>query len=64
MELAARERGRDYERFDIPVARDGGITGLLAEAALPDRRFDVVICESTSRVARRMFENLSAERDP
>ncbi|MFD0182990.1 recombinase family protein [Streptomyces sp. NPDC127133] len=63
MELAARGRGRDYERFDIPIARDGGITDLLAEAAHPNRRFDVVICESTSRVARRMFENLSVERE-
>lgn len=59
MELTARGRGTNYERFDIPIARDGGIAGLLAEAAHPNRRFDVVICESTSRVARRMFhENL------
>ncbi|MFJ4790051.1 recombinase family protein [Streptomyces sp. NPDC088794] len=62
MELADRGRGTHYERFDIPIARDGGITDLLAEAAHPNRRFDAVICESTSRVARRMFENLSVER--
>jgi len=63
MELSARGRGTHYERFDIPIARDGGIGDLLAEAAYPDRRFDVVICESTSRVARRMFENLSVEHE-
>ncbi|MEU9120122.1 recombinase family protein [Streptomyces sp. NPDC048506] len=60
--LEARGRKVDYERFDIPIARDGGISDLLAEAGQPGRRFDVVICESTSRVARGMFENLSIER--
>ncbi|GAA5151776.1 hypothetical protein GCM10023321_19390 [Pseudonocardia eucalypti] len=61
--LDQRGQGSDYERFDIPIARDGGITDLLAEAARPDRRFDVVICESVSRVARRTFESLSIERE-
>ena len=63
LELSARGRKTGYERFDIPIARDGGITDLLAEAARPDRRFDVVICESVSRTARRMFEGLSIERE-
>jgi DNA invertase Pin-like site-specific DNA recombinase len=63
MELDQRGRGTDYERFDIPIARDGGIADLLAEAAHPGRRFDVVICESISRVARRAFEGLSVERE-
>jgi site-specific DNA recombinase len=63
MELDARGVGTGHERFDIPIARDGGIADLLAEAAHPDRRYDVVICESVSRVARRMFENLSIERE-
>ncbi|HEX5116645.1 MAG TPA: recombinase family protein [Pseudonocardiaceae bacterium] len=62
LELDARGRGTGYQRFDIPIARDGGITDLLDEAAQPDRRFDVVICESVSRVARRAFEGLSIER--
>lgn len=62
MELTHRGRGSDYERFDIPIARDGGITDLLAESTRQDRRFDVVICESISRVARRAFEGLSIER--
>ncbi|TGA95460.1 recombinase family protein [Streptomyces sp. MZ04] len=62
-ELSERSRGKDFVRFGIPIARDGGIVDLLAEAARPDRRFDAVICESTSRVARRMYENLSVERE-
>jgi hypothetical protein len=36
----------DYERFDILIVRDGGVADLLAEAAYPGRRFDVVIRES------------------
>lgn len=63
MELARRGRGTDYDRFDIPIARDGGIADLLAEARRPDRRFDVVICESMSRIARKMYETLSVERE-
>jgi DNA invertase Pin-like site-specific DNA recombinase len=63
MELDQRGHGENYERFDIPIARDGGIADLLAEAAHPGRRFDVVICESVSRVARRTFEGLSIERE-
>jgi hypothetical protein len=62
MDLASRGRGENYERFDIPIARDGGITDLLTEAASPKRRFDVVICENIARVARRAFEGLSVER--
>jgi hypothetical protein len=62
--LALDERGHKsgYERFGIPIPRDGGITNLLDEAADRGRRFDVVICESISRVARRGYEGLSVER--
>ncbi len=63
MELDRRGRGDHYDRFDIPIARDGGIADLLQEAARPNRRFDVVICESIARVARRAYEGLSVERD-
>jgi site-specific DNA recombinase len=63
MELDQRGRGTNYERFDVPIARDGGIADLLAEARRADRRFDVVICESMSRTARKMFESLSVERE-
>ena len=62
MELDQRGRGENYERFDVPIARDGGISDLLAEAQHPGRRFDVVVCESISRVARRAYEGISVER--
>ncbi|SDN11359.1 Site-specific DNA recombinase [Lentzea albidocapillata subsp. violacea] len=62
MELDQRGHGTGYDRFDIPIARDGGMADLLDEAQHSSRRFDVVICESTSRVARRMYEGLSVER--
>ncbi|MFC3898155.1 recombinase family protein [Lentzea rhizosphaerae] len=63
MELDQRGRGENYERYDIPIARDGGVADLLDEATHKGRRFDVVICESVSRVARRTFEGLSIERE-
>jgi site-specific DNA recombinase len=63
MELEDRGHGSGYERFDIPIARDGGVADLLDEAQQAGRRFDVVICESVSRVARRAFEGLSIERE-
>ncbi|MFI0803256.1 recombinase family protein [Amycolatopsis lurida] len=63
MELERRGQRTGYERFDIPIARDGGIADLLSEAKQPDRRFDVVICESVSRIARKMYETLSVERE-
>ncbi|USX56226.1 recombinase family protein [Lentzea sp. HUAS12] len=62
MELDQRGHGTGYEKFDIPIARDGGIADLLDESQHSSRRFDVVICESTARVARRMYEGLSVER--
>ncbi|RJQ77834.1 recombinase family protein [Pseudonocardiaceae bacterium YIM PH 21723] len=63
LELDQRGKKSDYERFDIPIPRDGGIADLLSEAKRPDRRFDVVICESMSRIARKMYETLSVERE-
>ncbi len=62
MELDARGHKSNYERFDIPISRDGGISDLLDEATRANRRFDVVIAESMSRVARRTFEGISVER--
>ncbi|WP_083276071.1 recombinase family protein [Pseudonocardia sp. HH130630-07] len=62
MALDRRGRGADYERFNIPVPRDGGIADLLAAAQEPGRKFDVVIVESMSRVARRAYEGLTVER--
>ncbi len=54
-DLADRGRGHAHEQFHIPIPRDGGIADLLAEAERPDRRFDIVICESIDRIARRTY---------
>ncbi|ONI85373.1 hypothetical protein ALI144C_13910 [Actinosynnema sp. ALI-1.44] len=54
-ELDARGKSAAHEQFDIPIPRDGGIQGLLAEAERADRRFDFVICESIDRIARRTY---------
>jgi hypothetical protein len=48
-------RSRPHEAFDIPIPRDGGLQGLLAEAERPDRRFDVVICGGIDRISRRTY---------
>jgi site-specific DNA recombinase len=63
MELEDRGQKTDYERYNIPIARDGSIADLLAEAVHQNRRFDVVICENIARVARRAYEGLSVERE-
>ncbi|WP_051469148.1 recombinase family protein [Actinomadura oligospora] len=55
MAIEDRGRGHAHEAFDIPIARDGGIQDLLAEAKRPDRRFLAVVCESVERVARRTY---------
>ncbi|TQM05982.1 DNA invertase Pin-like site-specific DNA recombinase [Pseudonocardia kunmingensis] len=54
-DLDTRGRSTAHEMFSIPIARDGGIHDLLAEAERPDRRFDYVICESIERIARRTY---------
>ncbi|MGH3249686.1 MAG: hypothetical protein ACRDOI_26260 [Trebonia sp.] len=55
--LRRRVHGRAHEQFQIPIPRDGGIADLLAEAEAerPDRRFDIVICQSMDRIARRTY---------
>ncbi|MDX8028811.1 recombinase family protein [Lentzea sp. BCCO 10_0856] len=63
LELDERGQGTDYAKYDLPIPRDGGVADLLAESSHPGRRFDVVICESVARVARRTFEGLSIERE-
>jgi site-specific DNA recombinase len=52
-ELDHRGRGNAHERIAVPLQRDGGLVDLLAEAEHPGRRFDVVMCESIDRIARR-----------
>jgi site-specific DNA recombinase len=62
-ELELRGRSTAHERFDIPIARDGGIQELLEEAQRPDRTFDAVICESIERIARRTYFGTKIEHD-
>jgi len=62
-DVAVRGAKRAHEAFDIPIQRDGGIQDLLAEARRPDRRFDYVICESISRIARDTHEGTGIERE-
>ncbi|MBT8227520.1 MAG: recombinase family protein [Dactylosporangium sp.] len=62
-ELAQRGDSRAWTKFDIPIRRDGGIADLLAEALAPDRRFDVVICESVDRIARYTYQGTKIEHD-
>jgi hypothetical protein len=60
-DLDFRGHGDAHERFDIPIARDGGIADLLAEAKRPDRRFVAVVCESIERVARVSYFSTKIE---
>jgi site-specific DNA recombinase len=52
-DLEARGHSTAHEQFAIPIHRDGGIADMLAEAASPQRRFQLVICESIDRIGRR-----------
>lgn len=52
-DLDQRGHGTAHEQFAIPIHRDGGIADMLTEAASPQRRFDLVICESIDRIGRR-----------
>jgi len=60
--LAKRGQGNVHEQLDIPIARDGGILELLAEAKRPYRRFVAVIVESIERVARLLRHRSKAGR--
>jgi site-specific DNA recombinase len=60
-DLDIRGHGDAHERFDIPIARDGGIADMLEEAKRPDRRFVAVVCESIERVARVSYFSTKIE---
>ncbi len=47
-----RGTGTSLAGFDIPIPRAGGLHELVADATRTPRRFDRVICESISRLAR------------
>src|SRR6266702_1947109 len=61
--LEDRGLGTAHEQFQIPIPPDGGIQDLLLEVQSPNRRFDVVICESIDRVARRTFYGTKIEHE-
>ena len=48
---------------DAGLQRDGGMADLLAEAASPNPRFAVVVCEDIERSARDTFNALKLERE-
>ncbi|GIH05678.1 hypothetical protein Rhe02_37450 [Rhizocola hellebori] len=56
-----RGKGNAHQHLDIPIARDGGIADLLAEAARSDRRFVAVVVESIERVARVTYFSTKIE---
>jgi site-specific DNA recombinase len=59
--IERRGSGTAHQQFDIPIARDGGIADLLAEAQRADRRFVAVVCESIERVARTTYSSTKIE---
>src|SRR2546423_11366200 len=61
MDLERPARANADERINVPLPRDGGLAALLAEAEYPGRRFDVVICESIDRLARRTYIGTTIE---
>lgn len=48
---------------DAGLPRDGGMADLLAEAASPNPRFAVVVCEDIERSARDTFNSLKLEKE-
>jgi DNA invertase Pin-like site-specific DNA recombinase len=62
-ELALRGSSTAWSKYDIGIQRDGGLNDLIAEATAPDRRFDVVICESIDRIARYTHQGTKIEHD-
>ncbi|GIH07148.1 hypothetical protein Rhe02_52150 [Rhizocola hellebori] len=56
-----RGKSSAHEQLDIPIARDGSIADLLAEAKRPDRRFVAVVVESIERVARVTYVSTKIE---
>ena len=50
MRLDQRGSGKGLQGFDIPIPRDGGLSGLIEEAS--SRGFDAVVCESINRLSR------------
>jgi site-specific DNA recombinase len=63
-DLEARSRGTAHKILtDAGLPRDGGMADLLAEAASPNPRFAVVVCEDIERSARDTFNALKLEKE-
>jgi len=62
MDLDQRGHGTAHEQVDVGIPRDGGMAGLLAEAAGPAPRFAAVMCEDIERSGRDTFSALKLER--
>jgi site-specific DNA recombinase len=64
LDLEQRGHGTAHELFpDIGIPRDGGLADLLAEAASPNPRFAVVMCEDIERSGRVTFNALKLEKE-
>jgi site-specific DNA recombinase len=65
IDLADRSQGEAWQQVaaELGLPRDGGLADLLTDAARPDRRFAVVVCEDISRVARDNLASLMVEKD-
>jgi site-specific DNA recombinase len=59
-DLEHRGQGDAHKRFDIPIARDGGIADMLDEAKRPGC-FVAVVCEPIERVARVSYFSTKIE---
>src|SRR5215472_17208096 len=62
LELEQRGHGTGYDTMDVGIPRDGGLADLLAEAASPQPRFAVVMCEDISRASRDTYISLRLEK--
>jgi site-specific DNA recombinase len=61
--LDLRGKGQAYKQFEISTPREGGVDDLLREAYQPNRRFDVVVCESIDRIARITYFGTKIEHE-
>jgi site-specific DNA recombinase len=62
-DLDTRSQGEGWRILtDAGLPRDGGMADLLHEAAAPNPRFSVVVCEDIERASRDTYDSLKLER--
>jgi site-specific DNA recombinase len=62
-DLDGRSQGESWRILtDAGLPRDGGMADLLAEAAAPNPRYSVVVCEDIERASRDTYDSLKLER--